>query len=102
MSQPTMTMAQMQAKIAELEAANQALKAHTAQKITLKVAKKGGLSVYGLQRFPVTLFAETWKTLFTMAPDVAKFIAANPTLSRGKDDARYLPGGEFYTPDAAE
>jgi len=44
---------------------------------TLKVSEKGGLSVYGLGRFPVTLYKEQWTTLLDMADDIRVFIRSN-------------------------
>ena len=43
----------------------------------MKVSEKGGLSVYGLGRFPVTLYKEQWTRLLDMADDIRRFIAAN-------------------------
>lgn len=42
-----------------------------------KVTEKGGLSIYGLQRFPVTLYREQWEALFANADKIRAFIAAN-------------------------
>jgi hypothetical protein len=91
----TMTMQEMAAKLAKLEAENAALKAHTASKITLKVSAKGAISVYGLGRWPVTLYAPTWETLAGMMPEIAKFAKANADkLSKGKDDPRFATVSE--------
>jgi len=46
------------------------------------VSEKGAVSVYGLQRMPVTLYAEQWERLLAFAEDVKKFIAGHPALSR--------------------
>lgn len=90
MSSPTMTMQQLLDENARIKAENEALKAHTASKITLKVSKKGAISVYGLGRWPVTLYAATWQTLAGMMPELAKFAKANADkLSTGKDDPRF-------------
>lgn len=52
------------------------------KKITLKVGEKGGLSVYGLGRFPVSLYRSQWERL--LAPEtvaqINAFIAANASL----------------------
>ena len=79
-----MTTAEMQAQIdaakaenARLQAENEALKAAKTAKITLKMGEKGGVSVYGLGRFPVTLYPSQWERLFTVAADIAKFCKAN-------------------------
>lgn len=47
-----------------------------------KVSEKGALSVYGLQRMPVTLYAGQWERLIVFAPTIGEFIKANPTLAR--------------------
>jgi hypothetical protein len=56
---------------------NATLKAHAIKGITMKVSEKGGLSVYGMGRFPVTLYKEQWLTLLNMSVDIRAFIAAN-------------------------
>jgi hypothetical protein len=66
--------AALKARIAELEA--QAA-AKTKPRVTLKVAKQGGISIFGLQRFPVTLYASQWVRVFALQADVMAFIEAN-------------------------
>jgi len=70
------------ARIAELEAMQaelKALKAKTANMPRLKVSKKGAISVYGLQRMPVTLYAGQWERIAELVNDgtLGAFIAAN-------------------------
>jgi hypothetical protein len=50
------------------------------KKISMKVSEKGALSVYGLGRFPVTLYRGQWERLGEAMPDIAKFIEANAAL----------------------
>ena len=50
----------------------------------MKVATKGGVSVYGLGRFPVTLYREQWLKLLEMEPDIRAFIEANASKLRDK------------------
>jgi hypothetical protein len=50
----------LKAEIERLRAENEALKKPTRGQMSLKVSEKGGLSVYGLGRFPVTLYKEQW------------------------------------------
>jgi len=45
--------------------------------LSLKVSEKGGVSVYGLGRFPVTLYAGQWDRLLAEADRVKAFIVAN-------------------------
>jgi hypothetical protein len=65
------------ARIAELEAQLAAAKANGSRRVTMKVSEKGALSVYGLGRFPVSLYASTWERLLDMADDIRAFIKAN-------------------------
>jgi hypothetical protein len=50
--------------------------------LSCKVSEKGAVSVYGLQRMPVTLYAEQWERLLAFAEEVKSFIANHPALSR--------------------
>ena len=50
----------------------------------IKVSEKGAVSVYGLQRFPVTLYAEQWETLLASAETIRAFIAANRSALKTK------------------
>lgn len=68
------------ARIAELEAelkAARAARPRSAPKPSFKVSAKGAVSVYGMGRFPVTLYKSQWETLIGVIPDLEKFIAAN-------------------------
>jgi hypothetical protein len=70
------------AQIAALKAENAALKqaaktANQAEGLRLKVSEKGALSVYGLARFPVTLYKSQWLKLFTVVDQIKAFILAN-------------------------
>ena len=56
---------------------NAALRKGAATGVTMKVSEKGGLSVYGMGRFPVTLYKEQWLKLLDMSDDIRAFIAAN-------------------------
>ena len=65
-------------KLARLEAENKALKDQIEQRkpgqLRLKISEKGGLSVYGLGRFPVTLYKEQWKRLLEHAKEIKSFL----------------------------
>lgn len=67
----------IKAELERLRAENQALKKTSARGLSLKVSEKGALSVYGLGRFPVTLYKEQWAKLLEMAEDIRAFIKAN-------------------------
>ena len=63
----------LKAEIERLRAENEALKRPRGQ-MSLKVSEKGGLSVYGLGRFPVTLYREQWEKLLAMSDELRQFI----------------------------
>ena len=69
----------VQAELARLKAENAALKARASSPLTLKVSQKGAVSVYGLGRFPVTLYKEQWESLLDVADDIRAFIEENAT-----------------------
>ena len=56
----------LKAELERLKAENEALKNRGARAVSLKVSEKGGVSVYGLGRFPVTLYKEQWLKLLDM------------------------------------
>jgi hypothetical protein len=70
------------ARIAELEAK---LNASRNKTLTLKIGEKGALSVYGLQRFPVTLYRQQWERLFAFVPDMQEYIKAHADSLTTKD-----------------
>jgi hypothetical protein len=74
----------MQAELERLRAENQALKKTSAKGLSLKVSEKGALSVYGLGRFPVTLYKEQWGRLLDMAEEIRNFIKANDSALKAK------------------
>lgn len=80
-------MENLQAEIERLRAENEALKKPVAtRQISMKVAEKGGLSVYGLGRFPVTLYKEQWEKLLGMADEIRNFIRENEGALKKKEN----------------
>jgi len=75
----------MKAELERLRRENEALKKGASKGISLKVSEKGGLSVYGLGRFPVTLYKEQWKRLLDMSDEIRNFIAANDADLKTKE-----------------
>ena len=71
------TEAEMKSELERLRAENESLKARGSKAVSLKVSEKGGLSVYGLGRFPVTLYQEQWLKLLDLAEDIRAFIRQN-------------------------
>jgi hypothetical protein len=74
----------VQAELARLRAENEALKARGPRGISLRVSEKGGVSVYGLGRFPVTLYKEQWAKLLDLADEIRAFIKAHDKELKAK------------------
>jgi len=72
-------------ELERLRAENERLKKGGSKGISLKVSEKGGVSVYGLGRFPVTLYKEQWKKLLDMSEEIRDFIAANESQLKSKE-----------------
>jgi hypothetical protein len=65
---------ELKAELERLKAENERLKNQRGRSASLKVSEKGGVSVYGLGRFPVTLYKEQWTRLLGMADEIREFI----------------------------
>jgi hypothetical protein len=74
----------MKAELERLKAENEALKQKKTRTAFLKVSEKGAVSVYGLGRFPVTLYKEQWARLLDMGDDIRSFIAENEDKLKSK------------------
>lgn len=79
------TEAEMQAELERLKAENAALKARSGKGVSMKVSEKGAVSVYGLGRFPVTLYQEQWLKLLDMADDIRAFVKENEGRLKKKE-----------------
>ena len=75
----------LKAEIERLQAENAALKKGATSGIRMKVSEKGAVSVYGMGRFPVTLYKEQWLKLLDRSSDIRAFIAANKAQLKAKD-----------------
>jgi hypothetical protein len=75
----------MQAELERLRAENERLKKGGRGKLAMKVSEKGALSVYGMGRFPVTLYKEQWLKLLEMADEIKAFIEANNDALKTKE-----------------
>lgn len=83
MNLQSMTREQLEAMVTKFQAGAQ-------RKLTLKVSAKGAVSLYGMGRFPVTLYAAQWDKVLGEAETIRNFIEANQAvLSSGKDDSRF-------------
>lgn len=82
-------------KVARLEAENRALKEQVEQRRTgqlrLKISEKGGLSVYGLGRFPVTLYKEQWIRLLEQTEEIKEFLRENDQQLKVKQSTSVRP-----------
>ncbi len=78
----------LKAEIERLKAENERLKKGGTRGTSLKVSDKGGVSVYGLGRFPVTLYKEQWTKLLDLADDIRAFIKDNESKLKTKGDAK--------------
>jgi hypothetical protein len=76
---------ELKAEIERLRAENEALKRPARGQLFLKVSEKGALSLYGLGRFPVTLYREQWQKLLGMADEISRFLQANDHLLKKKE-----------------
>jgi len=75
---------QMKAELERLKAENETLKTRAGRAISLKVSEKGGVSLYGLGRFPVTLYKEQWAKLLDMADEIRAFLKDNDSKLKTK------------------
>ena len=71
----------------DLKAELERLKGQRGRSTSLKVSEKGGVSVYGLGRFPVTLYKEQWTKLLAMADDIRAFIKEHDADLKTKPDS---------------
>lgn len=81
-----MTDDEMKAELERLRVENERLKNRSTRGVSLKVSEKGGVSVYGLGRFPVTLYKEQWTRLLDMADDIRAFIKENDAKLKTKPE----------------
>jgi hypothetical protein len=77
----------VKAELERLRAENARLRGQGARGISMKVSEKGALSVYGLGRFPVTLYKEQWNKLLGAADDIKAFLKDNDGALKSKDRA---------------
>ena len=76
---------ELKAELERLRNENAALKKGASSGIRMKVSEKGAVSVYGMGRFPVTLYKEQWTKLLNMGDEIRAFIAANEFKLKAKE-----------------
>ena len=77
----------LRAELERLKAENERLRTQRARSVSLKVSEKGGVSLYGLGRFPVTLYKEQWTKLLGMADEIRAFIKEHDAELKTKTDS---------------
>jgi hypothetical protein len=63
----------LRAELERLRAENEALKTKGPRGLSLRVSEKGGVSLYGIRRFPVTFYADEWEKILGMADEIRRF-----------------------------
>lgn len=76
---------ELQAELVKLRAENESLKKAGSRGISLKVSQKGAVSLYGMGRFPVTLYKQQWIKILDMADAIRTFIADNDSALKAKE-----------------
>ena len=75
----------LKAELERLRSENASLKKGASTGIRMKVSEKGAVSIYGMGRFPVTLYKEQWLKLLDMAAEIRSFIAENDAHLKAKE-----------------
>jgi hypothetical protein len=75
----------LKAELERLRNENAALKKGASSGARMKVSEKGAVSIYGMGRFPVTLYKEQWLKLLDMSDEIRSFIAENESKLKAKD-----------------
>jgi hypothetical protein len=76
---------ELKAELERLRSENAALKKGATAEIRMKVSEKGAVSIYGMGRFPVTLYKEQWLKLLDMSDEIRAFIAANEAKLKARE-----------------
>ena len=76
---------ELKAELERLRSENAALKKGATAGIRMKVSEKGAVSIYGMGRFPVTLYKEQWLKLLDMSDEIRAFIDANEANLKAKE-----------------
>ncbi len=74
----------LRSELERLRAENERLRVRSAGRVALKVSEKGGVSLYGLGRFPVTLYKEQWAKLLDMADEIRAFLKEHDAELKAK------------------
>jgi hypothetical protein len=74
----------LRAELERLRAENEALKTKGPRGLSLRVSEKGGVSLYGIRRFPVTFYADEWEKILGMADEIRRFSEENAAQLKRK------------------
>jgi hypothetical protein len=74
----------MKAELERLRAENEALKAKEKRGTYLKVSEKGGVSLYGMRRFPITFYREEWERILGMGDEIRGFLSQHASELKTK------------------
>ncbi len=77
----------LKAELERVKAENERLRSQRGRSVSLKVSEKGGVSVYGLGRFPVTLYKQQWSTLLSMVDEIREFIKEHDAELKAKPNS---------------
>jgi hypothetical protein len=75
----------LQAELEKLRAENDQLKNKSPRGLSLKVSEKGAVSLYGIGRFPVTLYKEQWTKVLGMKDEIEKFLQDNESRLKTRE-----------------
>ena len=94
----------LKAELERLKAENQALKSQRNRSTSLKVSEKGALSIYGMGRFPVTLYKEQWLKLIGITEEIKSFIKPSPVQDLKEAVGQFILYGDIMpeSPDDAD
>ena len=76
---------ELKAELERLRAENAVLKKGASSGVRMKVSEKGAVSIYGMGRFPVTLYKEQWLRILASAPQIEAFIRENDAKLKTKE-----------------
>ncbi len=68
---------ELRAEVERLRAENAALKERGSRSVRLQVSAKGGASLYGIRRFPITFYVDEWERILDMADEIRAFLREN-------------------------
>jgi len=85
MSEEIKSAADLAAELEKLKAENASLKKARNAGVSFKVSEKGAVSVYGLGRFPVTLYKEQWERLLSSGDQIRSFMSENSEKLKVKE-----------------